>query len=65
MVVHEGGYAEAHVPFCGLAVVETLSGVRTAVEDPIPGMGVARQPDPRTVAFRCGLVDERAESFGH
>ena len=25
-VIHEGGYAEAYVPFCGLAVVEALSG---------------------------------------
>lgn len=64
VVVHEGGYAEAYVPFCGLAVVETLSGVRTAVEDPILGMGVAWQPDPRVVAFQCGLIDELAESFG-
>ena len=34
VAVHEGGYAESAVPFFGLAVVETLSGVRTAVEDP-------------------------------
>lgn len=31
---HEGGYSPAYVPFCGLAVVEELSGVRTGVEDP-------------------------------
>jgi len=31
---HEGGYSEAYVPFCGLAVIEELSGHRTAVEDP-------------------------------
>ncbi|KAJ1433264.1 deacetylase [Ochromonadaceae sp. CCMP2298] len=30
---HEGGYSKDYVPFCGLAVIETLSGVRTAVED--------------------------------
>lgn len=34
VAVHEGGYATAYVPFCGLAVVEELSGVRTAVSDP-------------------------------
>ncbi len=32
--VHEGGYSEYYVPFCGLAVLEQLSGVRTGVEDP-------------------------------
>jgi hypothetical protein len=31
---HEGGYSKDYVPYCGLAVVESLSGVRTEVEDP-------------------------------
>lgn len=30
----EGGYSETYVPFCGLAVIETLCGVRTTVVDP-------------------------------
>jgi acetoin utilization deacetylase AcuC-like enzyme len=34
LVVHEGGYSSAYVPFCGLATIEQLSGVRTEVEDP-------------------------------
>jgi len=31
---HEGGYSQAYVPYCGLAVLEELSGVKTHVEDP-------------------------------
>ncbi|WP_328588616.1 class II histone deacetylase [Ureibacillus acetophenoni] len=31
---HEGGYSAAYVPFCSLAIVEELSGIRTDVEDP-------------------------------
>ena len=31
---HEGGYSQVYVPWCGLATVETLSGHRTAAEDP-------------------------------
>lgn len=31
---HEGGYSAAYVPFCGLAVIETLAGRRTDVVDP-------------------------------
>lgn len=31
---HEGGYDPMMSPFCGLAIVETLSGVRTEVVDP-------------------------------
>jgi acetoin utilization deacetylase AcuC-like enzyme len=34
VAIHEGGYHEASVPFLALAVVETLAGVRTGVEDP-------------------------------
>jgi len=31
---HEGGYSTAHVPFCGLAVIEELTGFQTEVVDP-------------------------------
>ncbi len=34
VVEHEGGYSSAYVPFCGLAVVEELAGVRSAIDDP-------------------------------
>lgn len=30
---HEGGYSAVYVPFCGLAVMEELSGVQTHVVD--------------------------------
>jgi acetoin utilization deacetylase AcuC-like enzyme len=30
---HEGGYSPVYVPFCGLAVLEALSGTTTGVED--------------------------------
>ena len=30
---HEGGYSAGYVPFCGLAVMEELSGIHTGVED--------------------------------
>ncbi|MGO9453330.1 MAG: class II histone deacetylase [Candidatus Binataceae bacterium] len=34
VLAHEGGYSELYVPFCGLAIVEELSGLRTEVSDP-------------------------------
>jgi len=34
VLCHEGGYSTAHVPFCGLAVLEELSGISTGVVDP-------------------------------
>jgi acetoin utilization deacetylase AcuC-like enzyme len=34
VATHEGGYSNAYVPFCGLAVIETLAGQRTDAADP-------------------------------
>ena len=33
-MIHEGGYAPGYTPFCGLAVLEELSGISTGVADP-------------------------------
>ena len=38
VVCHEGGYSPAYVPYCGLAIVEELSGRRTDVADPLLGL---------------------------
>jgi acetoin utilization deacetylase AcuC-like enzyme len=35
VIAHEGGYSSAYVPFCGLAIVEQLSGIASGVEDPM------------------------------
>ncbi|SDH10433.1 Acetoin utilization deacetylase AcuC [Sinosporangium album] len=35
VVAHEGGYSPWYVPYCMLAVVETLAGERTEVADPV------------------------------
>ena len=34
VATHEGGYSNAYVPFCGLAVIETLAGRRSDASDP-------------------------------
>jgi acetoin utilization deacetylase AcuC-like enzyme len=36
---HEGGYSAGHVPFCGLAVIEALSGLSAGIEDPFAYLG--------------------------
>jgi acetoin utilization deacetylase AcuC-like enzyme len=33
VMTHEGGYSPTYVPFCGLAVIETLAGVDTEMKD--------------------------------
>lgn len=34
---HEGGYSPRYVPFCALAIIETLAGIRMEVNDPRGG----------------------------
>lgn len=34
VMVHEGGYSEGYVPFCGHAVIQALAGSATTVVDP-------------------------------
>jgi acetoin utilization deacetylase AcuC-like enzyme len=51
---HEGGYSPAYVPYCGLAIIEELAGVRTGLEDPLLGLlggmgGQAIQPHQEAV----------------
>lgn len=64
VVVHEGGYAEACVPFCGLAVVEELAQHRTEVQDPFAEIFTLQQPSPRFMALQRELIDEMAGLHG-
>jgi acetoin utilization deacetylase AcuC-like enzyme len=54
VISHEGGYSPIYVPFCGLAVLEELSGASTGLADPyepfwrnLPGQ--ALQPHQKSV----------------
>ena len=64
VMVHEGGYSEAHVPFCGHRVLEALSGTSIHVPDPLKATLEARQPGPKFGAFVEGLLAEQAEAAG-
>ena len=63
VLVHEGGYAESYVPFCGLAIVEELAGVRTDVADPMLELIQAQQPSARFCTFQRELIDEQARAL--
>ncbi len=59
-LVHEGGYSEAYVPFCGVAVLEALLGVRR-VDDPfLPHLvdrpSQALQPHQRAAVDRAAAL---------
>ncbi|MXQ08667.1 class II histone deacetylase [Alphaproteobacteria bacterium GH1-50] len=64
VLVHEGGYSEVHVPFCGHAVLEELSESVIRAPDPFADTLTKRQPGPRFDAFVDGLVGEMAEALG-
>ena len=46
VLVHEGGYSEVYVPFCGHAVLEEMSGSGVRAPDPMAETLAARQPGP-------------------
>lgn len=64
VAVHEGGYAEAVVPFCGLAVLEQLSGWKTEAVDPFEEIAHGQQPPPDLVAFQRKRLEEQARLNG-
>lgn len=65
VVVHEGGYAESAVPFCGLAIIETLSGIATEVVDPFEETFIAQQPTRRVLEYQVAIVDDIARELSH
>jgi len=44
VLVHEGGYSEVYVPFCGHAAIETLAGSARRAPDPMAATLATRQP---------------------
>lgn len=63
VLVHEGGYSEVYVPFCGHAVLEEMSGSAVSAPDPLGDTFRIRQPNPRNIAFVSGLIDEMVAHF--
>lgn len=58
VLVHEGGYSEFYVPFCGHAVLEELSGSAIRAPDPMAEVYGRRQPGPRLQALCSEMIDE-------
>lgn len=64
VLVHEGGYSEVYVPFCGHAVLEELSGSTVTAPDPLAETLRQRQPDARFDAFVSGWIEDLAAAHG-
>lgn len=63
ILVHEGGYSETYVPFCGHAVLERLSGSKIHAPDPFAEVFPLRQPGPAFDAFLSGLITQMVEGL--
>lgn len=61
--VHEGGYSEAYVPFCGHAVMTELAQSEICAPDPMQDTLRTRQPNERVRAFHSELISEMAAIF--
>jgi acetoin utilization deacetylase AcuC-like enzyme len=63
-LVHEGGYSEVHVPFCGHAVLEQMSGTQITAGDPLTFRTTNQQPGDRFQRYCSVLLAEMEEALG-
>ena len=63
VLVHEGGYSEVYVPFCGHATLEALSGSGITAPDPMAVALNTRQPNARFDAFLKSEIDHLASQL--
>jgi acetoin utilization deacetylase AcuC-like enzyme len=64
IMAHEGGYSEVHVPFCGHAVLEEMSGSPIRAKDPLGPRLAGQQPGPALREFHSRLIADLASHFG-
>ncbi len=63
VMVHEGGYSETYVPFCGHAVLEQMSGSKIHAPDPFGDIWDQRQPGSAFDRFFEGVIAEMADAL--
>ena len=63
VLVHEGGYSETYVPFCGHAVIEALAGSAISAPDPLGPVFEARQPSAEMDAVFLKLIEDMAAAL--
>ncbi|WP_299668488.1 class II histone deacetylase [uncultured Ruegeria sp.] len=63
-VAHEGGYSEVHVPFCGHALLEQMSGSSVRASDPLAERLERQQPDADFQRYQSKRIGEMVDFFG-
>ena len=64
VMAHEGGYSEVHVPFCGHAVLQQMSGSQITAPDPLHPRISGQQPSAAMEAVFSGHIRKLADHFG-
>ena len=64
VMAHEGGYSEVHVPFCGHAVLQEMSGSNIDAGDAMGARIAGQQPNATMEAVYAKLIDDIAADFG-
>jgi len=64
VLVHEGGYSEFYVPFCGHATIAALAGIDNSAPDPMKAAFDIRQPSAEFDAFLKASIDTNAIKLG-
>jgi acetoin utilization deacetylase AcuC-like enzyme len=63
VMAHEGGYSELHVPFCGHAVLEVMSGSEIRAADPLGPRMASQQPGEEMVQVMSFVIDRYVKHF--
>jgi acetoin utilization deacetylase AcuC-like enzyme len=63
VMVHEGGYSETYVPFCGHHVLQEMAGSAITAPDPFADVFALRQPDARFDAFVDAWIGDIAAAL--
>jgi acetoin utilization deacetylase AcuC-like enzyme len=61
MMTHEGGYSPVYVPYCGLAVLEEMSGIKTGMQDPY-GHAFENLPDQNLTVAQADRISQVVET---
>lgn len=51
VAVQEGGYSEIYAPYCTLAIIEELAGVRSGIEEPVNPARASRWPQSQSLGL--------------
>ncbi len=64
VMAHEGGYSEVHVPFCGHAVLQEMSGSSIDAGDALGARIAGQQPSSSMQAVYREIINGYAKDFG-